>query len=249
MKNDWMCSMTDTVAQVSILDALLARQFDGCLPCRELLKYGDFGIGTYDRMDGEMIVVDGDLYQAKGDGKVYSPDPDNRTPFATICRFQPDQTWTLCESINLEAMKEEIDENASNQNVFVAIRVEGTFSYMKTHALQIQSKPYPPTADVVKACVQREMKNVSGTIVGFRSPPYVRGVGDPGYHLHFLSEDKTQGGHILAFDMDRGDCAIDICCNFHVILPEEGAALAGLDLSKDLVKEFHEALTGDSTSG
>ena len=249
MNNDWMRSMTHTVAQVSILDALLARQFDGCLPCRELLKYGDFGIGTYDRMDGEMIVVDGGLYQAKADGKVYSPDPDNRTPFATICRFQPDQTWTLCESINLEAMKEEIDENASNQNVFVALRVEGTFSYMKTHALQIQSKPYPPTADVVKACVQHEMKNVSGTIVGFRSPPYVRGIGDPGYHLHFLSDDKTQGGHILEFDMDRGDCAIDICCNFHVILPEEGAALAGLDLSKDLVKEFHEALTGDSSSG
>jgi acetolactate decarboxylase len=243
--------MTDSVTQVSILDALLARKarkFDGCLPCRELLKYGDIGIGTYDRMDGEMIVVDGCLYQAKADGKVYAPDPDNRTPFATVCRFDPDQTWTLSDSINLEAMKKMIDEKASNQNVFVAIRVEGSFSYMKTHALQIQSKPYPPTAEVVKACVQREMKDVSGTIVGFRSPPYVRGIGDPGYHLHFLSNDKTQGGHVLAFEMDRGDCAIDICSNFHVILPEDGAALAGIDLSKDLVKEFHEALSGGVSS-
>jgi acetolactate decarboxylase len=249
MENDWMRSMTDTVTQVSILDVLLARRFDGRLPCCELLKYGDFGIGTYDRMDGEMIVVDGSLYQARADGKVYSPDPDNRTPFATVCRFQPDQTWTLNEPVNLETLKEEIDKKASNQNVFVAIRVEGTFSYMKTHALQIQSKPYPPTAEVVKGCVKREMKSVSGTIIGFRSPPYVRGIGDPGYHLHFLSDDKTQGGHVLALDMDRGDCAIDICSNFHVMLPEDGAALAGIDLSKDLVKEFHEALSGGLSSG
>lgn len=249
MKNDWMRSMPDTVAQVSILDALLARKFDGCLPCRELLKYGDFGIGTYDRMDGEMIVVDGILYQARADGKVYAPDLDNRTPFATVCRFQPDQAWTLNGPVNLEGLKEAMDTKASNQNVFVAIRVEGSFSFMKTHALQIQSKPYPPTAEVVKACVQREMEHVSGTIVGFRSPPYVRGVGDPGYHLHFLSADKTQGGHILAFDMDRGDCAVDICSNYHVMLPEEGAALADIDLSKDIVKEFHEALSGGSAHG
>jgi acetolactate decarboxylase len=240
MKNRWM---TDTVTQVSILDALLASRFDGCLPCRELLEHGDLGIGTFDRMEGEMVIVDGGIYQVKADGKVYTPDPDNRTPFATVCRFRPDETWTLTEPINLDTMKKVIDEKASNQNVFCAIRVEGSFSYMKTHALRMQSKPYPPTAEVVKACPQFEMKDVSGTIVGFRSPPYVRGINDPGYHLHFLSEDKTQGGHVLSFVMARGTCAIDICSNHVVMLPEDGAALAGIDLSKDLVKEFEEALS------
>lgn len=239
MKNHWM---TDTVTQVSILDALLARQFDGRLPCGELLKYGDLGIGTFDRMEGEMIVVDGSLYQARSDGKVYTPDLDNRTPFATVCHFCPDQTWTVSEPTNLEALQKMIDEKASNLNVFCAIRVEGSFSYMKTHALQIQSKPYPSTAEVVRACVQLEMKDVSGTIVGFRCPPYVRGINDAGYHVHFLSDDKTRGGHVLEFVMERGDCAIDICSNHLVILPEDGAALAGIDLSKDLVTEFHEAL-------
>jgi acetolactate decarboxylase len=235
--------MTDTVTQVSILDALLASRFDGCLPCRDLLEYGDLGIGTFDRMDGEMVIVDGSIYQVKADGKVYTPDPDNRTPFATVCRFRPDETWTVSEPIDLEAMKTAIDEKASNQNVFCAIRVEGSFSYMKTQTLRMQSKPYPPTVEVVKACAQFEMKDVSGTIVGFRGPPYVKGIGDPGYHLHFLSDDKTQGGHVLACVMDRGTCAIDICSNLFVILPENGAALAGIDLGKDLFKEFEEALS------
>ena len=234
--------MTDTVTQVSILDALLAGQFDGCLPCSELLAYGDLGIGTYDGMDGEMIVVDGSLYQARADGKVYTPDPDNRTPFATVCRFRPDQTWPVTEPTHLEAMKQMIDERALNQNVFCAVRLTGSFSSMTTHALQRQSKPYPPTADVVKACVQRDIQDVSGTIVGFRSPPYVRGIGDPGYHLHFLSDDRAQGGHVLAFVMNRGACAIDICSNLFLILPEQGASLDGMDLGKDLVKEFEDAL-------
>lgn len=235
--------MTGTVTQVSILDALLASQFDGCLPCRELLEYGDLGIGTFDRMDGEMVMVDGSIYQIKSDGKVHTPDPDNRTPFATVCRFRPDETWTLSEPVDLDAMKAAIDERASNQNVFCAIRVEGSFSYMKTQTLRMQSKPYPPTAQVVKACAQFEMQDVSGTIVGFRGPPYVKGIGDPGYHLHFVSDDKTQGGHVLSCVMDRGTCAIEICSNFFLILPENGAALAGIDLGKDLFKEFEEALS------
>lgn len=240
MKNH---GMTDTVTQVSILDALLASQFDGCLPCRELLEHGDLGIGTFDQMDGEMVIVDGSIYQIKADGRVYAPDPGNRTPFATVCRFRPDETWTLSEPINLEAMEKVIDEKASNQNVFCAIRVDGSFSYMKTQTLRRQSKPYPPTAEVTKGCAQFEMKDVAGTIVGFRGPPYVRGINDPGYHLHFLSDDKTQGGHVLAFVMGRGTCAIDICSNHFVILPEDGAALAGIDLSKDLVREFEEAVS------
>ena len=235
--------MKDTVTQVSILNALLASQFDGCLPCRELLEYGDLGIGTFDQMEGEMVMVDGCIYQVKADGKVYTPDLDNRTPFATVCHFHPEETWTLSESVNLEALEKAIDEKAANANVFCAVRVEGSFAYMRTHALQRQSKPYPPTAEVVRACVRFEMRDVSGTIVGFRGPPYVRGVNDTGYHLHFLSDDKTQGGHILEFVMDRGTCAINICGNHVVILPDDGAALAGIDMTRDLVDEFHHALS------
>jgi len=234
--------MANTVTQVSILDALFASRFDGCLPCRELLKHGDFGIGTFDRMDGEMIILDGGLYQGKTDGKVYRPDPGISTPFATVCYFKPDLSWPISGPTDIEALKIMIDEKAANKNVFYAIRVEGSFPYMKTHALPVQSKPYLPVAKVVKACRQFETKNVSGTIVGFRSPPYVRGINDPGYHLHFLSDDKMQGGHVLAFNMESGQCAVSICSNHLVILPEKGAVLAGIDLSKDLVKEFEESL-------
>jgi acetolactate decarboxylase len=185
MENTSTRIITDTITQVSILDALFASRFDGCLSCGELLTHGDLGHGTFDQMEGELVMVDGSIYQVRADGRVYTPDLDNRTPFATVCRFHPDQTWTLSDPIDLEALEKVIDEKAANPNVFCAVRVEGSFSYMKTHALQRQSKPYPPTAEVVRGCVQFEMKDVSGTIVGFRGPPYVRGINDTGYHLHF----------------------------------------------------------------
>jgi acetolactate decarboxylase len=232
--------MTGTVTQVSILSSLFARQFDGHLPCGELLKLGDLGTGTFDRMDGEMILVDGGMYQVKSDGKVYRPDPAILTPFATVCRFRPDQSWAVTEPMTIDAVKQMIDEKAPNQNVFCAVRLHGTFSFVRTHALPKQSKPYPPTAEVVKSCPQFEMKDVSGTVVGFRCPPYVRGINDPGYHLHFLSDDKSQGGHIRTFVMAQGTCAIQICSSHLVILPDNGASLAGIDLSRNIVEEVDD---------
>jgi acetolactate decarboxylase len=235
INNDWM---TGTVTQVGILNAIIAGQLDGHLPCAELLQYGDLGIGSYDQMDGEMFIVDGSMYWIKSDGKVYAPDPSNRTPFAVVCRFRPDQEWTINGPVDLDAIQKLIDEKAPNQNVFCAVRIHGTFSWVNTHALPLQSKPYPPPAEMIKTVPQFEMKNVTGTIVGFRAPPYVREVNDPGYHLHFLTDDKTQGGHLRKCIMDEGEVSIQICGNHMVILPENGASLAGVDLSRDLVKEF-----------
>jgi len=233
---------TDTITQVSILDALLASRFDGCLSCGELLKHGNLGHGTFHRMDGEMIIVDGVVYQARTDGKVYTPGAGVTTPFATVCHFRPGRTWTIRKPAGLAALKQMIDKKAPNRNAFCAIRIDGFFPILKTQVLPRQSKPYPPVARVVKACPRFEIKNVSGTIVGARCPPYVRGINDPGYHLHFISDDRTQGGHMLDCVMARGSCSIDICSNHHVILPGNAAALKGIDLGRDLVREFEESL-------
>lgn len=237
---------THTVTQVSTLNALLAGRFDGLLACRDLPRHGDLGIGTFDQMDGELIMVDGVVYQGMPGGKVHAPDPDNRVPFATVCRFEADQTWSLDGPTDYAALDKAIDEKATNPNVFCAIRVEGTFSYMKIHALQKQNKPYPPTAEVVKGCVRTEMRDVTGTIVGFRGVPWVRGINDTGYHLHFLTNDKTRGGHVLEFTMESGTCQINTCNNHVILLPEHGAVLDGIDMTRDLVGEFHEALSKES---
>lgn len=233
---------THTVTQVSILNALLARRFDGLMPCGELLKHGDFGIGTYDRMDGEMILVDGTFYQGRAGGAIHRPDPATLTPFATVCRFVADQSWELKGPVDYAGLDASLDAQAPNHNAYLAIRVEGVFPFMRIHALVEQHKPYPPTAEVVKGCVRAEMTDVRGTIVGFRGVPWMRGINDTTYHLHFITEDRTRGGHVLAFEMAQGTVSISTLLNHVVLMPDNGAALAGVDLSQDLIGDFEKAM-------
>lgn len=233
-------SAQDTVMQVSTIDALVAGLYDGTMSCDQLLQYGDFGIGTFDRLEGEMLVVDGTVYQVKVDGTVDTANGKITTPFAAVCRFGADDTIALKKGLNFKEMEKEMDASISNKNLFYAIKITGTFSYMKTRSVPAQNKPYPPLAEVTKHQRVFEMKNVAGTIVGFRCPPYVQGINVPGYHLHFISDDRQQGGHILDLETETGTCAIDRCNRFLLVLPTKGDAFQEVDLSKDRSKELYQ---------
>ena len=90
-----LTGQADRITQTSTIDALLAGAYDGQITCRQLLSYGDFGIGTFDKLDGEMTVLNGKIYQVKSDGKVYNPAGDTKTPFATVCNFKPDIQFAI----------------------------------------------------------------------------------------------------------------------------------------------------------
>ena len=233
-------SAQDTVMQVSTIDALVAGLYDGTMPCSQLLQYGDVGIGTFDRLEGEMIVLDDIVYQVKADGRVYTPGPGMKTPFASVCRFGADDTITLKNGMDFKELEEAIDTSISNKNLFYAVKITGTFSYMKTRSVPAQDKPYPPLAAVTKNQSVFEMQDVSGTIVGFRCPTYVQGINVPGYHLHFISDDRTRGGHILDLETSTGICSVDRCNQFFLVLPTEGEAFKQVDLSKDRSKELYQ---------
>ncbi len=229
---------TDTVTQTSTIDALLAGVYDGTISCGELLGYGNFGIGTFDRLDGEMIVLDGKVYQVKADGLVYTPSPVLLTPFASVCYFAPEDRFGIEGPADYPAVRETIDKAVPNQNLFCAVKIEGKFGKMKTRSVPAQSKPYPPLAEVTKDQPVFELEDARGTIVGFRCPPFVEGINVPGYHFHFLSDDRTAGGHVLEFTLDEGECEVDVCNRYLLILPEGGEGLAGLDLSRDRSEEL-----------
>jgi acetolactate decarboxylase len=234
------CAHKNTVTQVSTIDALLAGVYDGHLTCGELLRYGDTGIGTFDRLEGEMLVTDGVVYQIKVDGKVYEPSSDVLTPFAAVVDFEPDKFIGIDHPMSYTEFKQEIDRQCPNKNNFYAIQTYGTFAHMKTRSVPAQEKPYPPLVEVVKEQAIFEMKDISGKIVGFRCPPYVKGVNVPGYHLHFISDDKETGGHILDFTVNEGSIEIDTCNRFLMLLPEEGSDFGRVDLSVDSSEELEK---------
>jgi acetolactate decarboxylase len=229
------------VYQASTIDALVAGVYDGEMSYDSMMKHGDFGIGTFDGLDGEMLLLDGELFQIKSDGKVYRPSSTVKTPFAAVCNFAADTSLDLQAGTDFPGLKTLLAERFPNQNLFYAIKITGKFKAMLTRAVPGQKKPYPPLQVVTRVQPEFPMQNVSGTIVGFRCPPYVKGINVPGYHLHFISDDRTQGGHILSFDMISGACQVDMLDQYSLALPTKTQGFAETDLSKDRSKELEEA--------
>lgn len=231
---------TNTVTQISTIDALLAGAYDGVIPCSVLVQYGDLGIGTFDKLDGEMVILDRAVYQVLASGTINQVGPNSTTPFASVCEFKADTTCPVPAGTNFETLKTLLDQAVPNQNVFCAFKLHGHFLTLKTRSVPAQEKPYPALADVVETQTVFNLENVQGTLLGFRCPPFVQGINVPGYHLHFLSDDTTLGGHILDFDLAQTTCEIDLLDKFYMILPENGQGLETLDLKQDRSQELEK---------
>jgi len=230
----------ETLVQISTIDALLNGIYDGVVTMGTLKKYGDFGIGTFESLDGEMVGFDSDFYQVKADGIAYAVSDSMRTPFASVTFFDTDLKEKLPEHISYPQLQEFLDALLPTGNIFYAIKIEGTFSYMKTRSVPGQQKPYPPLVEVTRNQPVFEFNDVQGTIVGFRCPTYVNGVNVPGYHLHFLTGSKGAGGHILEFEIKEAVASVDYTSEFLMILPDKDSAFYRIDLNKDKQGELEE---------
>ena len=221
----------ETLMQVSTIDALLDGVYDGTMTYGELAEYGDFGLGTFDKLDGEMLAFDGKFYQVKMDGVAYEVPDDMTTPFAAVTFFEADKTFALPHGIDMADFETYLDNALDNLNAFYAIRIDGTFTYMKTRSVPAQEKPYPPLTEVTAHQAVFEFESVTGTIVGFRCPAYVEGLNAVGYHLHFLTDAADAGGHVLAFTVDEATVTVDVIRDFFMVLPDAGSDFYGLDFT------------------
>jgi acetolactate decarboxylase len=224
----------ETLYQVSTIDALMQGVYDGVQPVGEIKKHGDFGIGTFDALEGEMIVVDGVVYQAKSDGMIYPVPDTTSTPFATVTFFEPDFNATSERLVNFSEFSADMNTRLPSQNMIYAVRMQSTFPHMKVRAIPAQQKPYPTLTDAAKNQSVYTYQDTRGTVVGFYTPVFFKGINVAGYHLHFISDDRHTGGHILDFEVPASTLVeYDITPEFEMLLPTSGAFI-GIDLSEDL---------------
>lgn len=235
----------DTVFQASTIDALLAGVYDGELTCRELLRHGDLGIGTFDRLDGEMVLLDGELFQVRADGSVRRPDPALRTPFAAVCRFEPGSAVPVAEGSDRAVVEALLDRQCPNPNLFYAIRLTGRFAAVTTRSVPAQDRPYRPLVEVTAHQPEFAMTDVEGTVLGFRCPAFVKGVNVPGWHLHFISRDRARGGHVLSFTVAAAACEVDALHRLLLTLPAGSDGFARTDLSRDRSGELMDVERND----
>jgi acetolactate decarboxylase len=220
--------------QVSTIDALMQGVFDGVQPVGEIRKRGDFGIGTFDALDGEMIVLDGVVYQAKADGHIYTAADSQTTPFATVTYFDRDLATTTTSPMNLSVFSSTMAAQLPTGNMVYAVQMHGTFPTMKVRAIPAQNKPYLTLAEASKNQSVYTYSDTTGTVVGFYIPVFFKGLNVAGYHLHFISDDRKTGGHILDLTVPANtNVGYDITPGFAMALPTSGE-FTGVDLSQDL---------------
>jgi len=205
--------------QASTIGALLDGAFEGDLSFAELAEHGDLGLGTLNGLDGEMIALDGSFYRADVDGAVHPVPPEARTPFAVVTRFDPTIDERLDGQLAQIELLDIVDHRLGDETTPSAIRLDGRFASVRARSVPAQSPPYRPLTEVVADQHVFELSDVEGTMLGFRFPTYAEGIEVGGYHLHFISADRSRGGHVLDCRSDGVRLRLDPSDDLHVELP------------------------------
>jgi acetolactate decarboxylase len=208
--------------QASTIGALLDGAYEGDLSFAELAQHGDLGLGTLNHLDGEMIAIDGEFFRADVDGYVTKVPPQERTPFAVVTRFEPAVGDRLGdEELPHERLLARLDELAPAGASTCAVRLDGRFGLVRARSVPRQEPPYRPLTDVVAEQHVFELREVEGTMLGFRFPAYAEGIEVAGYHLHFISADRRRGGHVLDSRSQGLRARLDPSDDLHVELPPQ----------------------------
>lgn len=201
----------DFMYQYSIMDALQAGVYDGNMTFGELKKKGDFGLGTFNTLDGEMIMLDDNVYKMQHDGTISKVQDKDSTPLAFVKFFKADTTFTITGNNLSYADVQKRILDVLNKNEMYAIKLKGTFATMRGRSVIPAKRPYPELADHIKNGGQANFNfaNITGTCVGFLMPSFMARTNIVGYHVHFISDDLKQGGHIFDFTTNRIEVEID----------------------------------------
>jgi acetolactate decarboxylase len=205
--------------QASTIGALLEGSYDGDLSFAELAEHGDLGLGTLNGLDGEMIAIDGRFYRADIDGAVGEVAAKAKTPFAVVTRFEPAIDCRLDRAPGHQDLLAQLDRLVPAGAASCAIRLDGRFELVRARSVPRQEPPYRPLTEVVAEQHVFELREIEGTMLGFRFPDYVEGIEVSGYHLHFISEDRSRGGHVLDSRSNGVRAQLDPSSELHVELP------------------------------
>ena len=223
----------------SPVNALVEGIYEEKIPLQEVLQHGDFGLGTFDHVDGEMVILDGHIFQIDGGGVVREMPNTAHTPFACVTFYQPtcteefDGTWTW------ESFERALYSLLPSRNIFYALRIEGEFEQVNVRSIPRQDS-YRPLVEVAREQALMEFHGVHGTVAGFYTPAFMANVNVPGLHLHFLSDDRTRGGHLMSCVPRKVRVGIQYIRRMELALPITLDYLTQ-DFTRDAAKDLDEA--------
>lgn len=230
-----------TFTQISLFSILLVGRYGGVISVADIKKLGNMAIATMDRLDGEMQMIDGIVYQACSDGHVYLPEDNATVPFGTIANFHAEKSLKISDIPSYEAFEEQMATYCPMENIPLAIHFTGAFKRMKIRAVVRQEQDGVGLAEAAKNEAVFNLQDTSGDLVGFRLPSYVKGVNAPGWHLHFVDAERRHGGHVVNFTLTEGELRFCHANDFQIRLPDDPAVLSDLDLARDWSSDLKKA--------
>ena len=232
--------------QVSTLQALALGFSKSVITVEELIQNGDIGLGTFEDVDGEMIVLDGKCYRAKNNGDVVPAEDKRGVPFASVCRFQSNRTEEIEKVDTIENLKTWLTlriEEDFGLNSMYAVRIDGDFAKVDARS-ESGTRAHHLTLKDALSVTQKAFifENIKGALVCVYYPDYMDGINAAGWHMHFLSEDKKNGGHVFDVSINQGK--VDFCkiVSLEIRIPDSPAfdtyALKGA--SKEDIKSVEQ---------
>ena len=234
---------TSKLFQVSTLNDLMLGDYNGTCSVKELLKHGDTGIGTYDGLDGEAIILNGKAYNGRANGVVSEMSDNDSLPFTTVAFFDESVEEEKVTFESIEDFKAKLAAELPSTNFFYMIKMHGKFN-ARVRSCFKQEKPYEPLFKVAKDQREFEYHDIEGYVVGVYCPNYVEGMNLPGWHIHFISEDLTKGGHILKLSGEKVSYKLNKLNGWDLVLPET-KEFSTFNLKEDLSKKT-EAVEGSA---
>jgi acetolactate decarboxylase len=205
--------------QTSTIEALLGGAFDGDVSLSELLQHGDLGLGTLNGLDGELIVIAGEAWQANAECALIRATASARTPYAVVTAFSPGPPITLRGSLRHADLGRALGHRLKDITSPTAVRIDGRFDHMRVRSVPKQRRPYPRLAEALEQQCVSDLDGVSGTMVGFGFPDTLDGIEMIGWHLHFATDNRTRGGHVLGFTLEHAVAHVDDATELKVELP------------------------------
>lgn len=226
---------TECMYQVATLQSLMQGYYSTVVTAKELKSHGNIGLGTFENCNGEMIMLDGKIYQALNTGELKEVSDSTGIPFASVTEFDVDLSQKLENISDIDTLKSTMTKKISgHENTMCAVKISGTFNNVKFRS----ENPIPENKDISLSNwladnqVEWSKTNICGTIVAVYFPAYLDGINTPGWHLHFVSDDLTCGGHLLEVNMKSGKAEYDITNEYKIVLPDT-KKFQGLDLTLD----------------
>lgn len=227
-----------TIYQNSLMSSLIASVYDSDITIADLLKHGDFGLGTFNQLDGELVAFDSNVFQLRSDGSARKALNSQKSPFAVMTFFNCDIEHHFSYGASQKEIHNVINQYVPSDNLFCAIRIEGEFELVKTRTVPRQEPPYLPMLEAIENQPIFTFHNETGTIAGFRSPQFTQGINVAGFHEHYINQQRQGGGHVLDYYLKKGTLQIGIISRLTIDLPSQSAFLQA-NLTPD---NLHQAI-------